>query len=94
MKVPRGAAEEKPPDTGENRVADVTILPHGMAPRTNSAEEAIAHDRVVAPSELLDERGQGREVVAVVGIAHDDVSAARREGRVEKRCSVAPDGIT
>ena len=51
----------------------------GMAPGRDAALEAVAHDEVGAAAQL----GRGsasrlREVVAVVGVAHDDVAAARR----------------
>jgi len=36
-----------------------------------------AHDQIVALTELFEERSQLREVVAVVGIAHNDERATR-----------------
>ena len=58
----------------------------------DAALEAIAHDERIAFAQLLHEALEAREIVAVVGIAHDDVASARRGDSGCKRGTVAPLG--
>ena len=70
-----GTLEEQAADAGEHRVADVLVLP-GHRSRRDPAEKAVAHHEIHADAQLLDERIEPAEVVAVVSVAHDDVAAA------------------
>ena len=73
---------------GEDRVADPAILPrHG--PGLDPALEAIAHHEVAACPQLLDERHEVGEIIAVIGIAHDDIDAACRQAALIKCRAVA-----
>ncbi len=70
-----GAEEEiyKPAQSG---IAKIFVQRrHGA--RLDAASEAIAHDEVVALAKFVDEIGHLAEVIAVVGVTHDDVFAAR-----------------
>ena len=49
----------------------------GHGARLDAAGEAVAHDEVVAAAQRVDERAEVGEVVAVVGVAHDDEAPAR-----------------
>ena len=75
VEITHGRAEKQPSDARQHRVAQVPVQGrHGA--RLNAAPEAVAHHQVAAFSQLLDERHEIGEVVAVVGVAHDDVPAA------------------
>ena len=74
-KSPTGQWKKSRPMTDQDRIADPAVLP-GHRAGHDPAPEAVAHHQVVALAQLLDERLDRREVVAVVGVAHDDVSAA------------------
>ena len=91
VEVAERGAEEQLADAGEDRVADVAILPgHGAG--LDLAGEAIAHDEVIAVAEFGDKGAEIGEVVAVVGVAHDEVAATGGgAGGVEGR-AVATDG--
>ena len=40
--------------------------------------ESVAHDKVATVAQLFDERHERGEIVAVIGIPHDDEPPARR----------------
>ncbi len=74
MRILDRRAEKEVQDAGKDRVADVAVHPrHGSG--QNASLEAIAHHQLVAPAQLLDKGRQPREVVGIVGVAHDDVLA-------------------
>jgi hypothetical protein len=74
MKIPRGAAEKQAADGTENGIADVAVFPrHRAGP--DAAEKAVSHHDVVALAKLCNQGGEGAEVLAVIGVAHDDVPA-------------------
>jgi len=74
VKIPDRGIEEQPPYKTQHRIPQIAVQGrHG--PRRYAAAKAIPHYQVVAFSEFLDERPQIREIVAVVGIPHDDVGA-------------------
>src|SRR5713101_247983 len=89
MKIATRAAEKKPANRGEDGIAEIAMQ-CGHGPRPDAALEAIAHHKLIALAKLLDERGEPGEVVAVVGITHDDVGAACGTDAADKRASVAP----
>jgi hypothetical protein len=75
VEVADAGAEEESAKEGEGRVADVAILPgHGAG--LDAASEAVAHHEVGAGTQALQKAGDVREVVAAVGIAHEDEAAA------------------
>ena len=76
--------EEEPADRGEHRVAEVLVQRRHRA-GLDPAAEPVAHDQVVAGAQPLDELVEVGEVVAVVGVAHDHVGAARRRDAAEER---------
>ena len=63
---------------------------HGARP--DAPLEAIAHDQLVALPQLVDERPEIGEVVAVVGVAHDHVPASGRLNPAHQRTTVASGG--
>ena len=73
-KSPDGDAEKEAADGGEHGVAEVSMQRRHRA-GLDIAAEAVAHDQVVAGSSLVRKRGVA-EVVAGVGIGHEDVFAA------------------
>ncbi len=81
--VADAGAEEHVEHAGQHRVADVAVQP-GHRARVDVVHP-VAHDEVGAVLELLDEARDLAEVVGQVGVAHDDVLAARggeaRRGR-------------
>ena len=75
------AAEEQAADPGQDGVADVPVLP-GHRAALDAPAEPVAHDQIVPGAELLQERHQAREVVAVIRVADDDVPSPRGQRRV------------
>jgi len=57
--------------------------------RLDAAGKAVAHDQVVALTELQNKGVEAGVVVAIIGVAHDDVLAAGGEGCAVEGCSVA-----
>src|ERR1700722_5690980 len=88
MEVAARTAEEHAAYRGEHGVADVTVQRRHRS-RLDAAKEPVAHHEFVALPELLDKATQVREVVAVVGITHDDVTAARRGNSGQQRTAIA-----
>ena len=80
MEVADRAAEEQPAEPGQHGVAEIPVQRRHGAGR-DAALEAVAHDEIVAFPKPLDEGVEAGEVVAVVGVAHDDDS-----GRARPRC--------
>jgi len=74
MEIADGTTEEEATDAGEDGVAEVAVFPrHGAG--LDAAEEAVAHDEVVAFAEFLYEAAGVGEVVGAVGVAHEDEAA-------------------
>ncbi len=88
MEVADAAGVEDPPDRGKHRVADVAVLPRHR-PRLDAALEAVAHNEVVALTQLRQEAVEVGEVVGIVGVAHHHVAAAGRLNAAEQRRAVA-----
>ncbi len=88
MEIPNSGAKEDFPNGGENRVADVTVLPRHRA-RSDAALEAVSHHQVKPFAQLIDEGIEILEVIAVVGVAHDAIAALRRGDRAVQRRPVA-----
>ena len=55
----------------------------------NSAEKAVADDQIGARPKPLEERHQGHEIIAAVGVAHRDIGSARRGDAAAQRRAVA-----
>ena len=72
---PDRRAVEPPADERERRIAQVLVQPRHR-PGVDPALEAVAGHEVVPFTEPLDERLELREVIAVVGVAHDHPAAA------------------
>ena len=87
MKVAAGAAEKEPPDAGQHRVPEIFVQRrHGVG--LDAAFETIAHHELVAVAQFLEKGTEVREIVTVVGVAHDDVLAAGRLDAALKRAAV------
>ena len=82
------AAEEQPADEAEHRVAEVPVQ-RGHGPGRDAAGEPVAHHQVRALAQFVNERHQGSEIIAVVGVAHDDVLALGRDDAAHQRVAVA-----
>ena len=91
VEVADGDAEEDAADGGEDGVAEVTVeRRHGSG--LDGAGETVAHDEVVAFVELWKEAGEVFEVVAGVGVGHEDVFAVGGLDAGDKGGAVAADG--
>ena len=75
-------------DARKNRVAEPAVRPRHRA-RLDAAQKAIADHQVVAVAQLRDQRGDGREVIAGVGVAHHDESSLRRIDAADEGAAVA-----
>src|SRR5437879_3304229 len=88
MEITDGTVEEQPPDPRQDRVTEVPMERwHGT--RADAAREAVAHHEVVTLPKLLHERTDRGEVVAVVGIAHDDEAPTGSSDATEQRAPVS-----
>ena len=86
VEVAHRRAEEQPADARQHRVADAAVQPRHRA-RLDAAREAVAHHEVVAVAEVLEERTEVLEVVAVVGVGHEHVRCRAPRGcRRSARC--------
>ena len=61
--------------------------------RLDAAGEAVAHDQLGAIFQRIDEGVELAPVVAVVGVGHDQIFAARRAGRGADRRAIALDRL-
>ena len=88
VKVAGPAAEEQPTDAGQHRVSQVAMQRrHGA--RLDAALEPVAHHQIVAFAQFFDEGIERAEIVAVVGVGHDDVAASRRGDAAEQSAAIA-----
>src|SRR5687768_2298487 len=89
MEIAHPGAKEKASDEAEHRIAEVAVQ-RGHRPPPDAALEPVAHHQQVALAQLVHERVEVAEVVAVIGIAHDDEPAAcHRDAGSERRTVTA-----
>src|SRR5260221_897893 len=88
VEVAHRRAEEKAPDETQHRIAEVAMQRRHRAPE-DAALEAIAHHERIALPQLVDEAIERREIVAVIGIAHDHETAACCGDACGERCAIA-----
>jgi hypothetical protein len=74
MKIPRGGAKKKPTYSSKNRISDVAILPRHR-PWLDAAKEVVTHDEIRAGAQFSHKGVKAAAVIAVIGIAHDAISA-------------------
>ena len=86
--VADGGVEQHAPDQRERRVSDPPVRPDHRA-FTDASGEPVAHDEIAALAERLEEGSDRREVVAVVGVAHDHVASACGGDASDQGASVA-----
>ena len=90
-KSPMGAWKRRAADEAEHRVAEIAVQErHGLG--ADAAAKAIAHHEVGAVAKLGEEARDVRELVAVVGVGHEDVLAARGANAGVEGSAVAADG--
>src|SRR6266480_1045975 len=76
MEVADRRAEQQAPYEAEHRVAEIAMQQrHGAL--ADAALEPVAHDQGVAFAQPCNKALQPTEVIAVVRVAHDDITAAR-----------------
>src|SRR5580693_5885391 len=75
MKVPDLDTEEESANEAQYRISQVPVQSRHRA-RCDPALKPVAHHQVSAAPESLDERHQGGEVIAVIGVAHDHITSA------------------
>ena len=88
MEVADRDLEEQPADEGEHRIAEIAVQ-GGHGALCDAALEPVAHDQVRAVAQLCDHGVQVLEIVAVVGVAHDDVLAAGGRDAADQGRAVA-----
>src|SRR5579883_2648017 len=77
-------AEQRIQERRQSGVAEISVQERHRA-GLDTPKEAITHHQVIALAKLLDEIRHFAEVVAVIGIAHDDVgSAASCNSRLQR----------
>src|SRR6202008_2168280 len=76
MEIPAGAVEEHAADGAQHGVAQIAVQRRHRT-RLDATKEPIAHHQLIAGTKFRDEEIQAAEIVAVVGIPHNDVTAAR-----------------
>jgi hypothetical protein len=91
MEVRRLAAEEQSPEETQQWIADIPVMPRHRS-GGDAALEAIPHHQLVAGPQRRDEGIEIGEVVAVIGVAHDDIAAKRRLDSGRERGAVATHG--
>src|SRR6185436_2935918 len=91
MEVADPRAKQQAADEAQHRVAEVAVQ-KGHGPFADLAAKAVAHDQRIAFAQPGHEAVEAREVIAVVGVAHDDVAAARRGDPSGQRRAVAAPG--
>jgi len=89
MHVADGRVKKHAADVREHRVADPPVGPDHRA-GFDTTIESVAHDQVKALAQLVDERTDRGEVVAVIRVAHDHVAASRRVDATDQGAAVAP----
>src|SRR5258708_32092476 len=83
--------EEKIHQPAQTGIAKISVQRrHGAG--LDAAAKAIAHNEVVAPAQFVDEIGNLAEIVAVIGVSHDDIFTAGGADARLQRCAVAPFG--
>ena len=88
MEIADAGAEEHPPDQAEHGIAEIAVQERHGAGR-DAAGKAVAHHEVGAFAQLGEKQLEAGEIVAVVGVAHDDEAAARRGDPGPQRRAVA-----
>src|SRR6185312_9053598 len=83
MKVAHFDVEEKASDPAQGRVPQVAMQERHRA-RSYAALKAIAHDEIGAFAQFVEEWLQRRKIIRIIGIAHDDVSAAGRANSTDQ----------
>ena len=76
MEIADADTEEQTADPAQDRIAQIPMeRRHGSG--SNPAFEAVAHDKIHPLTQLVHKDLKAGEIVAVIGIAHDGVFAAR-----------------
>jgi hypothetical protein len=88
VEVADRALEEQSADAAQDGIAKVLMQPWHGAGR-DAALEPVAHDELGAPAQLRHEWTQVGKVVAVVGVAHDHVTATGGANSGLQRSAVA-----
>src|SRR6185369_6717532 len=87
-KVADGDSKEEPANEAEHRVAEI-FMQRRHSSGLDLALEAVAHDEIVALLKLGEETGQVPEVIAGVGIGHQDILATSVCDAGHQRGSIA-----
>src|SRR5271166_2976567 len=87
MEVAAGTTEQCAAKAGQNRIPEIPVQFWHRA-RPNPAPKPIPHYKIVARAQVLDERLELAEVVAVIAIAHDNELTKRALNTSSQRTSV------
>src|SRR6185369_13523830 len=75
VKITARTIEEQPSDSREHGITEIPVQPGHRIPLDTSFE-TVTHHQVETVTQLVEERTEVTEVVAVVGVPHDDRTAA------------------
>ena len=87
MKVADRNLEEEPAKETERRISEIS-MDKWHRPGSNSALEPISHHEVGAAAQLIKVLVEAREIIAIVGVAHDDIAAASSFNSPEQRRAI------
>jgi hypothetical protein len=74
VKITDWCTEEQPTDEGQERIANIAVKWWHRA-GLNTAPEAVTNHEICPTTQSFYERVQRREVVTLISVPHDDVSA-------------------
>src|SRR5699024_2888218 len=87
VKITAWAPEKDSSNARQHGIAEIPVKRRHRV-RRNAALEAITDHELVAGAQLLEERAELSEVVTVVGVAHNDVRAARGLNTAEECAAI------
>jgi hypothetical protein len=85
--IPDSGSKQKVYEPTQTGIAQVFVQ-FGHGARFDATPEAVPHDQIVALTQFLDKIRYFAEVVAIIGIAHDDVLASRTDNPGPQRRAV------
>ena len=88
MEIPAGAVEQQAAERAEHRVAEIAVQRRHRSAMDHPGE-AVAHDKLGAVAKAVEEQVQLAEIIAVVAVAHDDITAPRRTDAGAQGAAVA-----
>ena len=91
MSIADPAVKEEVENTSQDRIAHITMEP-GHRAGTNSSSKPIPHHKVISATQSVDKGAQLREVIGVIGVAHNDITPAGGLNARAERMTIATSG--